>query len=361
MIAPQPPRRWRAQQRPAPHAALRAHRPWQPTPPSAHHRLRQRGAALLAAMLTVTLVATFAAAAMWQQWRAIEIETAERARVQSAWILIGALDWSRLILYEDLRSGSNDHLAEPWAVPLEEARLSSFLAADRGVTQQEDASTDTTDAFLSGQIIDLQARLNLANLVDKATVNTEATAQFARLFARLGLAPGELDALTEALRQAQDSDNPNAPLAPPTLEQLTWLGVAPATVAALAPHVVLLPQRSKLNLNTADAEALMASIEGLDPAGANKLQAVRQMQHFGSLDDVRALLGQNVQLNPNWHDVKSDYFEVRGRLRLGDTTVHERSWVRRQNQAVTTFWRERGASAQADGLPRPSPSGTSTP
>ena len=330
-------------------------------------RLRQRGAALLAAMLTVTLVATFAAAAMWQQWRSIEVETAERARVQSAWILIGALDWSRLILYEDLRSGSNsyldsnDHLAEPWAVPLEEARLSSFLAADRGVTQQEDASTDTTDAFLSGQILDLQARLNLANLVDKATVNAEAKAQFARLFARLGLAPGELDTLTEALRQAQDSDNPNAPLAPPTLAQLTWLGVAPATVAALAPHVVVLPQRSTLNLNTADAEALMASIEGLDAAGANKLQAVRQMQHFRSLDDVCALLGQNVQLNPNWHDVKSNYFEVRGRLRLGDTTVQERSWVRRQNQTVTTFWRERGASAQADGLPRQSPDGASAP
>lgn len=330
-------------------------------------RVRERGAALLAAMLTVTLVATFASAAMWQQWRTIEIETAERARVQSAWILIGALDWSRLILYEDLRSGSNsyldsnDHLAEPWAVPLEEARLSSFLAADRGVTQQEDASTDTTDAFLSGQILDLQARLNLANLVDKATINAEAKAQFARLFARLGLAPGELDTLTEALRQAQDSDNPNAPLAPPTLAQLTWLGVAPATVAALAPHVVVLPQRSTLNLNTADAEALMASIEGLDAAGANKLQAVRQMQHFRSLDDVRALLGQNVQLNPNWHDVKSNYFEVRGRLRLGDTTVQERSWVRRQNQTVTTFWRERGASAQADGLPRQSPDGASAP
>lgn len=266
-----------------------------------------------------------------------------------------------------LRSGSNsyldsnDHLAEPWAVPLEEARLSSFLAADRGVTQQEDASTDTTDAFLSGQILDLQARLNLANLVDKATVNAEAKAQFARLFARLGLAPGELDTLTEALRQAQDSDNPNAPLAPPTLAQLTWLGVAPATVAALAPHVVVLPQRSTLNLNTADAEALMASIEGLDAAGANKLQAVRQMQHFRSLDDVRALLGQNVQLNPNWHDVKSNYFEVRGRLRLGDTTVQELSWVRRQNQTVTTFWRERGASAQADGLPRQSPDGASAP
>ena len=45
------------------------------------HRHRARGAALLAAMLTVTLVATFAAAAMWQQWRAVEVETAERGRV----------------------------------------------------------------------------------------------------------------------------------------------------------------------------------------------------------------------------------------------------------------------------------------
>jgi len=52
---------------------------------------RQTGAALLAAMLTVTLVATFAAGALWQQWRATEIEAAERARVQAAWVLIGAL------------------------------------------------------------------------------------------------------------------------------------------------------------------------------------------------------------------------------------------------------------------------------
>jgi len=43
-------------------------------------RCRQRGAALLAAMLTVTLVATFAATALWQQWRSVEVEAAERRR-----------------------------------------------------------------------------------------------------------------------------------------------------------------------------------------------------------------------------------------------------------------------------------------
>ena len=309
--------------------------------------LRERGAALLAAMVTVTLVATFAAAAMWQQWRSIEVETAERARVQSAWILVGALDWSRLILAEDANAGPVDHLAEPWAIPLEEARLSTFLAAERNVAQVPDASTDTSDAFLSGQIIDLQSRLNVANLAHTGAAQEDTLDQFSRLFARLGLPPAELSALAQGLGMAQDTDDDsaNVPLMPQTLDQLTWLGVSPATLAALAPHATLLPERgTRLNINTATAEALMASIEGLDTAGANKLLAVRQLQHFRSLADARTLLGTGVLLLESVHDVKSSYFEVRGRLRLGDVTVHERSVVHRVGRSVTTLTRQRGAA-----------------
>ena len=311
---------------------------------------RQRGAALLAAMLTVTLVATFAAAAMWQQWRAIEVETAERARVQSAWILLGALDWSRLILIEDGRAGGADHLAEPWSVPLEEARLSTFLAADRNVSEPADASTDTQDAFLSGQIIDLQARLNLANLVQGTTVNEAALAQFGRLFNQLGLPSSELATLVQGLRAAQApaEGGSQAPLMPQTLGQLTWLGVSPATVALLAPHVALLPERKPVNLNTAGVEVLLASIEGLDMASANKIVAVREMQHFKTLEDVNALLGQTTRVNSNDHAIASSYFEVHGRLRLGDVTVQERSMVRRLGMEATTLWRERGAALRTD-------------
>ncbi len=111
-------------------------------------------------MMIVTLVATLAAGMVWQQWRAIQVEAAERARAQAAWILNGALDWSRLILREDARtSKSVDHLGEPWAVPLAEARLSTFLAADR------EATDDAPEAFLSGWIVDAQSRYNLRNLV----------------------------------------------------------------------------------------------------------------------------------------------------------------------------------------------------
>lgn len=304
-------------------------------------RCRQGGAALLAAMLTVTLVATFAATALWQQWRSVEVEAAERTRIQSAWILIGALDWSRLILIEDSRAGGADHLAEPWAVPLEEARLSTFLAADRNVTQIDDAGGGE-EAFLSGQIIDLQSRLNLANLVSGDTVNEAALAQFERLFAQLGLPPAELTALVQALRQAQapGNENTDAPLMPQSPSQLAWLGLAPRTLALLAPHITLLPERKPVNLNTAGAEVLMATLRGLDRAGADRIMAVRQMQPFRSVDDVK-LLGEQIEVSGSEHGVASSYFEVHGRLRMGPTVVQERSLVRRMGLEATTVWRER--------------------
>ena len=91
-------------------------------------------------MITVALIATLAAAALWQQWRGVEVEAAERARLQSSWLLNGALDWGRLILRIDDNFGV-DHLAEPWAVPLAEARLSTFLAAGEANTETDrDAS-----------------------------------------------------------------------------------------------------------------------------------------------------------------------------------------------------------------------------
>lgn len=310
----------------------------------------QLGAALLAAMLTVTLVATLAATALWQQWRAVEVETAERARMQSAWILIGALDWSRLILREDSRAGGADHLAEPWAVPLQEARLSTFLAADRNVSQAEDASADVTEAFLSGQITDMQSRLNLANLIVNSEVAQGPKRQMQRLFERLNLPQQELTLLIEGLRAAKGgADNNNAPLMPRTVQQLGWLGLQPSTVALLQPHVTLLPAvGTSINVNTATPEVLWASIEGLDEASAQKIVQTRASKHFRSLPEVRELLGPSTPLSDNEFAVASSYFEVQGRLRLGDVRVQERSLVYRpttqgRGTTITTLWRERVA------------------
>ena len=344
---------------------------------------RQSGAALLAAMLTVTLVATFAASALWQQWRSAEVETAERARVQAGWILTGALDWSRLILREDGRAGGADYLAEPWAVPLNEARLSSFLAVDQNASETE------REAFLSGQVIDLQSRLNVSNLLEGNTVSAPALASFSRLFELLGLPNDQLltlaSNLIDAVRAPSPTTNANpatasppvptasapavpvapapamatsplSPLMPQRVDQLAWLGVSKETLAALGPYITLLPQRTAVNLNTASAEVIYAATPGLDMADAQRLVAARDRKHFNTVADANQQLGgMEVKFSDAQHSVSSRFFEVTGRLRLEQTVVQERSVLQRDGLAVRTLWRDRGV------LITPAPPGTGRP
>ena len=86
------------------------------------------GSALLAALLTVALVAVLASQAFWQEWRSIELETAERSRLQVAWLLVGTHDWARARLRDDAqRSAAADHAGEAWAQPVEQMPLAAFL------------------------------------------------------------------------------------------------------------------------------------------------------------------------------------------------------------------------------------------
>ena len=337
----------------------------------------QRGAALLLAMLTVALVATIASAALWQQWRSSEVESAERRRLQASWILVGALDWARLILREDARSnqnsGASDHLGEPWATPLEEARLSSFLAADKNNSAEE-----LMPAFLSGEMIDLQSRLNFRNLVKftspnptpgtgstpnpnpnpnpspgpgtqaKPEISKQELATFTRLFALLNLPPAELTAaaanLLRTIEQAANDPQPSeSPLVPQRYAQLRWLGLSERTLAVLQPHVTVLPERSLLNINTASAEALSASVAGLDLALAQQVVASRGSVPFPNLAAAMARIpGANEQtVTPQSHDVRSRFFEVRARLRLDDVVIEERSVIQRNGLSTQVRWRER--------------------
>ncbi len=300
-------------------------------------------------MLTVALVATFAAAALWQQWRSIEVETSERARVQAAWVLTGALDWARLLLREDARSGGADHLGEPWAVPLQEARLSSFLAADANNTA--DTGPDVLEAFLSGEITDLQSRLNVTNLVDGAKISGPDLRSFARLFEQLDLPQAQLDQMAENLRLASDMSPANtagatAPLLPQRVDQLVWLGLPASTVAALQPFITILPTRTPVNLNTASAEVIYAAVDGLSMADAQRLVSARARTPFRSISDARQAVGGSQatfaegQANVS---IASRFFEVHSRLRLDQLVVEERSVVLRDGLDMRVLQRERSA------------------
>lgn len=315
-----------------------------PRPPAfPRARRHQRGAALLTAMIIVTLVATLASAMVWQQWRAVQVEAAERARVQSAWILSGALDFARLILREDMKSGGKmTALTEPWATPLAESRLSTFLAADKSDPE------DGPEAFLSGYITDAQARYNLRNLVatgEEAKLQIEV---LQRLCQALNLETGVATTIAGALIGATaDVVTPGARLEPRTVEQLTWLGLDAATVQTLKGYVVLLPAKTPVNVNTASKEVLMAAMN-MDASSAERLIGIRQRTPFGSvplLQQQFPSLGAVSQMI----DVKSSYFEVTGRLRLADHVLTERSLVQRMDKVINVLIRERVASLEQVG------------
>jgi general secretion pathway protein K len=311
-------------------------------------RQHQHGAALLLAMIIVALIATAAGGMVWQQTRAVNIEAAERARSQAAWILNAALDWARLILREDQRGGQQsnqaaDTLGEPWAQPLAEARLSSFLAADK------DNNADSgIEAFISGGIEDAQSRFNLRGLIDGEGKPVPAQLAALKNLAAVAGAPGDTaDRLAAALAsttvpaQPRDTPDDNAPIKPTQVADLAWLGIDAATLARLAPFIELLPTPTPINVNTASREVLVAAIDGLDLGGAERLIQARARKGFTRLDEVQTLLGAGFTVDPARASVNTQHFIVSGRLRLEDRVLEERSLLVRRDNRVDVLRRER--------------------
>jgi len=298
----------------------------------------RHGAALLVAMVLLSVVATLAAGMVWQQWRAVQVETAVRARTQAGWLLLGAEDWARLILREARATPVS--LNDAWASPLAETRLSSFLAADR------DNNADAgPEAFLAGAISDAQARYNLRNLIVENKVDAKQQQILERLCTSVGLGPDTAALLSASLLASQQGDAGEVPLPPQQLDDLAWVGLPPEVLARLAQVAVLLPAPTPVNLNTASREVLAGVVEGLDLGSADRLVAARQRRALQNLGDAAAIVGAGPKLNDRDVDVKSAFFEVRGRLRLESRVLESRSLLeRRGNRELVVVWRQQQAS-----------------
>ena len=305
-----------------------------------------RGAAMLLALLILTLIATLSASRVWQQWRSIQVEGAERARTQAAWILSGALDWARLILREDARSGGADHLGEPWAVPLAEARLSSFLAADKD--NNSVAENESLDAFLSGVIADAQARWNLRRLIDgEGKVVAAELRVLQRLCDAAGAPGGSAERIAAALLRAWGPPTlarEERGIAPKRLAQLAWLGIEPETLQRLEPWVVILPGAdTRVNVNTAPAEVIAAAVDGMSLGAAQRLVQERSRNALKNLAQApaRAYFPADPATKLEGVGVASRFFVIQGRLRLGERVLEERSLVERRQLDIVVLQRER--------------------
>jgi general secretion pathway protein K len=297
---------------------------------------RQRGVAVITALLLTTLAITIVASLFWQQQVQVRSIENQRLQLQKQWILRGALDWGRLILREDARFSSVDNLDEPWAVPLSDTRL------DQYVEEGQPADSDAAEAILSGSIADAQARLNLANLSEDGQINADEVEVFERLLQSLQLNPSLARATAQIMAETQTKPQNNGqnsgaqPLALAYVDDLLAVpGFTPPMLEKLREFVIFLPRSGvAVNVNTASAEVLAAKFEGMSLSEANTLVAQRKAASFKSGDPRLAgknVLGRQV-------DVKTGYFLVNGTVKMNRAGLNVQALIERNGTNTKVVW-----------------------
>lgn len=312
-----------------------------------HQPQQAAGSALLAALLTVALVTVLANQAFWQAWRSVELESADRGRLQAAWLLGGTHDWARARLRDDAqRSAAADHAGEAWAQPVARMPLAIFLAG---------SAVETDGAWVSQQLSDAQGKMNVLNLLAGPTLSTPWLQAFDKLFEVLKLPPEQLVTLSSNLLQASARRQSGgstgtgsavltgSALLPQQATQLVWLGLAPATLAALQAHVTWLPSRTPVNLNSASVEVLQSLLPSFKRADAERIVALRQSKPLQTVSDA----GISDLQGEGQYSVSSRFFELHTEISLGTVRVAENALLQRDGVGVQTLWRRRAVPADA--------------
>ena len=308
---------------------------------------RQRGVAVITALLLTTLAITMVASLFWQQQVQVRSIENQRLQLQQQWILRGALDWAGLILREDAKYSSVDNLDEPWAVSLAETRLDQYIEGGH-------ADADAADATLSGSISDAQARYNLTNLCPNGSIDPTAVAVFARLLDHVKLDPALAQATAEVMAStlrkpdpAADNNSRRPGPQPIKLTQpedlLAVPGFSPEMLDKLKDFVIFLPVVSQINVNTAPAEVLSAAFDTLSPADAATLVVSRKTASFRDLADfANRLPGRNLSVSPGKVSVFTHYFLVNGKVRMTRAELDIQALIERNGSITKLIWIREG-------------------
>ncbi|CAM2138976.1 general secretion pathway protein K [Pararobbsia alpina] len=360
-------------------------------PPQAHAQSRrERGVAIISALLVVALSAILVAGILWRQQ--VQIRRIENQRLvnQSEWVARGTIDWARLVLRSGADTSPVDYLGGVWAVPIAETRLSDLLGKFGGGSGGD--LEGTNDSWVSGSIEDAQAKFNLRNMA-MSTASTGAAIDpvqvkaFQKLLASLGLngelagpasqyvrrslqysigrtrqsvsnslssmtsiqgvpnvpQPGGADGQFTDKPGLADSDDDSSARPLPITSVYSLLdvpGFTPAVVARLAPFVTVLPTVTPINVNTASAEVISALIPELSLSNAQGLVNQRDQVFFISVGDfqtrVGAMLPPNFTIDTSDIDVKTSYFILHGQIRRGRAQLHRDALIYRDTLTHAT-------------------------
>jgi general secretion pathway protein K len=303
---------------------------------------RQRGVAVITALLLTTLAVSIVASLFWQQQVQVRSMENQRLHLQTKWILRGALDWATLVLRQD----GYDHrtftaLDHVWATPLAETRLDQYIERER-------VEGEVFDATLSGNITDATSRYNLRNLANDGRIDTKQQAVFERLLRNLRLDPllarraAIFIAAGQPLTGLKDGAPPDpqaaaAPVrspgtAPMKLLQVDDLlavpGFTQAIVEQLRPFLVVLPEPTPVNVNTAAPEVLAALTDNGSMSEASRWVAQRKTAPWRDMANFKA--DTNTDLDQRIADVKSEYFLVESHIRLDRAALNAQALVNRR-------------------------------
>ena len=293
------------------------------------HR-RQRGVAVVVAVLVVALATSTASTILWHQslWiRQVE-NLADRAQADA--LARAAASWAAVILAAD--DPAVDHLGEPWA-----RRIPPF-PAER--------------AELAGAIGDEQAKLNVNNLARDGGASPQDLVAFQRLLASIGLPAAVADAVLDWLDADTEATVPNGAEDQYYLardpahraanrrvlevgELARVKGLDAAAVARLAPFVTALPEATPVNVNTAPPQVLRAIVPSLTPEGAARIVAARNRRPFASREEfLRALPTPPSARIDAQIDVRSRYFSAEATVRLGRVVAGYRALFERDDRGA---------------------------
>jgi general secretion pathway protein K len=309
--------------------------------PCADSRRRQTGAAIILAMLALTLVAGLAAYVLSDYGAAVEMVSGRHDLDQSRWLARGAVDWARNVLAEDARTSSIDYFGENWTMHV--------------------PPTAVEDGEVSGEIVDYSGRFDLNSVVQGSSPVAEQVASYGRLLSTLGVPPQRAAAMVAALIDWLDADDrtspdgaesdwylaqqrpyraANAPLV--DVDELALVrGYDSDLIERLRPFVAALPQGGPLNVNTASAEVLTANIAGLSLDEARILVVRRQATPFRDVADFLSRLPGSVTAPSGARvAVASRYFLVVGRAKYGQAVTRMQVLLDRRNHWPEIVWQK---------------------
>lgn len=346
-------------------------------------RQHQKGVAVVTALLLTALAITIVASLFWQQQVQVRSIENQRFQLQKKWVLRGALDWAGLILREDARTSLVDHLGEPWAINLGETRLDQYV--ENGRTEVEDS-----EATLSGQISDAQAKFNLTNLATNGEINVPEVLVFAKLLRNLRLDSSLAEQVATQVAATQEKQiqtgtpNPSGSTTPASITSptATNAGVGALNTTSKSPvstlglsatdsstvqflsfsqtddllivpgfdaqmlkrlknFVTVLPgpEYRPVNVNTTSAEVLSACLEKVSMSDAALMIAARDRAYF--IDQAKFDLNFPDKVKPDEAkrlSFQTDYFVVNGKVKLNRSFLEVNALFKRDKQGTKVLW-----------------------